>query len=169
MSTSARFPPSFTCHLPVACRLGWDLTPYSPARIALRGDTPAPGFPSIITGLHLSTSAFCLGYECSSSPGKPVLSFLAVLSLPHCAGASLVVVGGRSSYGTRAPPVETCRNQLLFMILPLLPPISSVSVRVLQRKRTANRLCMCVSILYLYLYYMCMCICICVFTIVAVV
>ena len=147
MSTSACFPPSFTCHLPVACRLGWDLTPYSPARIALRGDTPTPGFPSIITGLHLSTSAFCLGYECSSSPGKTALSFLAVLSLPHCAGASLVAVGGHSSYGTRAPPVEMCGSQLLFTILPLLPPISSEFSR--EKKLPIG--CVCVYLYYIYI------------------
>lgn len=74
------FPPPFTCHLPVACRPGCDLTPYFPERIALRGDTPTPlsptpRFPSVITGLHLSTSSFCLGYKCTNSSGKPVLFF----------------------------------------------------------------------------------------------
>ena len=81
LSTSApSFPPSFTRHLPVACRPGCDLTPYFPERIGLRGDTPTPlsptpSFPSIITGLHLSTSSFCLGYKSPSPSGKPVLLF----------------------------------------------------------------------------------------------
>ena len=40
LSTSApSFPPSFTRHLPVACRPGCDLTPYFPERIGL-GGTP---------------------------------------------------------------------------------------------------------------------------------
>ena len=72
------FPPPFTCHLPVACRPGCDLTPYFPERIALRGDTPTPlsptpRFPSVITGLcgtgtHNLHSSFSRQREFSKLP-----------------------------------------------------------------------------------------------------